>query len=413
MRQGQFPPAGLADLLRYMDAESLMDYPNSPRGPHEPFDPDFVIQVHPETSQPVQAFRPGRQQLRSRKKLALGLFVVTCLSTWYAGTLLGSREDAVVNGFHYSLSLMALLLAHEMGHYLQAKRYRIPATLPYFIPMPISYFGTMGAVILQGAGVADRKQLYDIAISGPLAGLLLTIPITWYGLQHASVVEIDPNAPGMLFGDPLIMQWMAESIHGPLAANQQVMLNPMLFAGWVGIFITALNLVPIGQLDGGHILYALIGRNAHRVAHMLLLGTVAYMFLSNNYTYMVMIILLLFMGPKHPPTANDRAPLGPVRVALGWLTLAFVVIGLTPTPLIVLGDPHRAPEPPPQKQQFETDLVVQSSADVTIDDSANLVQSPAASSALVPPVRGVRPCPIASTVDSSSRTQPSRDRLPA
>jgi len=297
---------------------------------------------------------PPQPQLRSRKRVTLLLFAATCLSTFLVGMTPGAGpafleillrgklfeipfatlQAALIDGAAFSSSVMLILLAHEMGHYLQARRYHVPASLPYFIPMPISPFGTMGAVIVQGAGVANRKQLYDIAITGPLAGLVFALPIAFFGIMNSQVAVIPPNVQGPIYGNPLLFTWMIEAVHGPMAANQDIMLTPLVFAGWVGIFITALNLIPIGQLDGGHILYTLIGKRAHVVATLLLLGAVAYMVYSSYFAYGLMVILLLLMGPRHPPTVDDRIPLGWPRVILGWLTLAFIIIGFTPTPIV-------------------------------------------------------------------------------
>jgi len=283
------------------------------------------------------------------KPLHLILFVLTCLSTFFVGAfpgglqfLLLARFEAITSemwlqmisdGLTYSSAVMAILLAHEMGHYLQARRYHVAASPPYFIPMPISPFGTMGAVIIQRSGYADRKKLYDIAISGPLAGLVLAIPIAWVGIQQ-SVVKPVPEGT-VVFGDPLIMRWMYQAVHGAIGPNEDVVNNPLQFAGWVGFFITGLNLIPIGQLDGGHILYALIGRRAHLVAMLLLGGIMAYVVFYEQYVWSLMIVLLLLMGPRHPPTANDDEKLGWFRIVLGWLTLAFIIIGFTPQPFSV------------------------------------------------------------------------------
>lgn len=228
-------------------------------------------------------------RIPSRVRTAAILFLATCLSTW------------VVGGLTYAVPLMMILLAHEMGHYLQAKRYGVPATLPFFIPMPFTPFGTMGAVIIQGAGYADRKALFDIAISGPLAGLVLALPITYWGLQNAVIIPPEAIAPNeATFGDPLILKWMIEAVHGPLAPGEEVG-GKMLFAGWVGIFITALNLIPIGQLDGGHILYTLIGKRAHTVAIGLLFAAVAYMIYNTVSGLRPVRHPAVFDGPQASP----------------------------------------------------------------------------------------------------------------
>jgi membrane-associated protease RseP (regulator of RpoE activity) len=266
------------------------------------------------------------------------LFVLTCASTWAVG------------GPTYALAVMGILLAHELGHYVQTLYHRVPASPPLFIPMPFVPFGTMGAVIVQGSGFADRRALFDIAISGPLAGLIVALPVAWYGLQTSEIVEVTAESTAMIWGDPLILEWLIELQHGPLAENQEVILNPLLFAGWVGIFITALNLMPIGQLDGGHIMYTLIGRHAHLVANGVILGAFLWMIYTLDIAYALMVGLLIMFGTRHPPTADDSAKIGPVRAVLGVLTLAFVVIGFTPRPLTIQ-------QPDPQPIQLPGDAV--------------------------------------------------------
>jgi Zn-dependent protease len=354
----------------------------------ETFLPDSIELIDPRRrGEPIRMVPPQRP-FRSRNRLVIFLFAATCVSTFLVGMtpggglsgvyfllniLLNKLPPALVgqlgidgqarlvrellwNGVIFSSSLILILLAHEMGHYLQARRYGVPTSLPYFIPFPISPLGTMGAVIVQGAGVADRKMLFDIAISGPLAGLVVALPIAFLGVQNSKMGFIGPDFSGPLYGDPLILKWMIDFVHQPFPEGAKVVKNPLLFAGWVGIFITALNLIPIGQLDGGHLLYTLIGKRAHSVAILLLLGAVGYMIYSQYYAYGLMVVLLLLMGPRHPPTANDRVRLGLPRVVLGWLTLGFILIGFTPTPIMELKPRPRRPVPP--KQQRSEPIVV-------------------------------------------------------
>jgi len=297
----------------------------------EVFLPRSVELLAPEREQPEE-YRPRQPQIRSRKRLAIILFLATCASTFFAGLWISG--GSFLGGLTYSGAVMAILLSHEMGHYLQARRYHVPASYPYFIPMPLTPIGTMGAVIIQGSGTADRKQMFDIAISGPLAGLVIALPVMYFGVVNAKIVEIPPGQRGLAFGDPLILKWTVETVHRPMKENEDVLLTPLLFAGWVGIFITALNLIPIGQLDGGHILYTLIGKRSHYVAILLLLGAVVFMIVMQYYAYILMVLLLFLMGPRHPPTRDDSVPLGAFRVILGWLTLAFIIIGFTPTPIV-------------------------------------------------------------------------------
>ena len=261
---------------------------------------------------------PRRPQRRTL--LPILLFAATCAST------------SLVGGLAFSLALMTTLLAHELGHYLQARRYGVPASLPYFIPMPISPIGTMGAVIVMQPGMGDRRTLFDIAVSGPVAGLIPALLFSILGLQWSQVIQIADQPAGYVLGEPLFFQLLAYSAFGSLPEGQEIVLHPVAFAGWVGIFITALNLIPIGQLDGGHILYALLRRRAHVVARTMLFAAMLAVVFYGYWGWSLMILLLILMGPVHPPTANDSVLLGTGRTVLGWASLAFVPIGFTPVP---------------------------------------------------------------------------------
>jgi membrane-associated protease RseP (regulator of RpoE activity) len=227
---------------------------------------------------------------------------------------------------------MTILACHEGGHFIQAWRYRVYASLPYFIPMPISPIGTFGAVIAMDSRVGDRKALFDIGITGPLAGLVPTLIFCVLGMQAAQVgVVVQHRAQ---FGSPLLFEFLTWLRFGSLPHGYSTMIGPMGFAGWVGLLITSLNLLPIGQLDGGHVLYGLLRRRAHSVAMFLLLAAIVAVVAFGYYEWSLMLFLLVMMGPRHPPTANDDVPLGAWRTILGWLTLAFIFIGFTPTPII-------------------------------------------------------------------------------
>lgn len=240
--------------------------------------------------------------------------------------------ESTYSGLMYSLALMSILFCHEMGHYLQSVRYHVPASFPYFIPLPLPPLGTMGAVILQGRGVATRKQMFDIAVSGPIAGLVVTLPILLLGIMQ-SEYQASPTEPSLEFGEPLLLQWLIQGIHGVGLPGQSFYLTSLGMAGWVGVFITAMNLLPVGQLDGGHILYTLIGRRAHSVAIFVVVAGVAMMAYQGTFTFSLLLILLIVTGLRHPPTADDSEPLGFGRKAIGWLTLSFLIIGFTPSPI--------------------------------------------------------------------------------
>jgi Zn-dependent protease len=347
--------------------------PGEDAGSREPleittFYPQQVTVIDSRRRRVPASYNP-RRSFRTNRPLAILLFTATCISVFLAGLspgggflqAAGQLQEAwqkgllwpawwmmFADGAIYFGALMTILFAHEMGHFLQARRYGIPANGPYFIPFPIlSPFGTMGAVIIQGAGVADRKSMFDIAISGPLAGLVFALPITAIGIAQSHFV---PTGPGVvIFHDPLLIQLMARWIHGGVPANHELTRNAWLFAGWVGIFITALNLMPIGQLDGGHILYTLIGRRAHGVAISLLFAAIAFMIFERQISYALIVLLLIIAGPRHHPTADDSVPLGAGRILLGWLTLAFLILGFTPRPIDYI--PGMEQNPPAQRQQ--------------------------------------------------------------
>lgn len=248
------------------------------------------------------------------------------------GTVNNIMWEGVLSGLMYAIPLMSILFCHEMGHYLQSVRHRVPASFPYFIPLPLPPLGTMGAVILQGRGVATRRQMFDIAVSGPIAGLIVTIPVLLLGIYQSGYKKVAFGG-GLEFGEPLLLQWVIHWIHGPGLPGESFIITTLGLAGWVGVFITAMNLLPVGQLDGGHILYTLIGRRAHTVAFLVIAAGVALMFIQETYTFSLLLILLMLTGLRHPPTANDAEPLGAGRTILGWLTLSFLIIGFTPTPI--------------------------------------------------------------------------------
>ena len=267
---------------------------------------------------------------RRRVWLPLLLFIATCASTWAAGTLFSDqapegnwpgvlRENwwpAIAEGLMYSGAVMTILLCHEMGHFLQALRYGVRASLPFFIPVPLPPIGTFGAVILMEPRQGDRKAVFDIGISGPLAGLVPTFLFLIVGLCLSHIAEAPPGDHFML-GTPLVMQYLINLIKGPLPHGFDLVLHPLAFAGWVGLLITSINLIPIGQLDGGHIVYGLWRKNAH-VASMvvLMLAISASLALSLN-NWWIMLGLIAFMGTRHPPTADDSVPLGAGRVRAG------------------------------------------------------------------------------------------------
>jgi len=291
--------------------------------------------------------RTGRP-IRRWVALPLGLFIATWISTFLAGGLIEGLSVAqqsgwmagllsgLARGAWFAVPVMTILICHEMGHFLQARRWGVYASYPFFIPMPFSPFGTLGAVIAMEPRMGNRRALFDIGVTGPLAGLVPTLIFCVVGLHWSTYVVPGPEA--FLFGDPPLFRLLAHwVIEGPRPEGTEIAVHPMAFAGWVGMFITALNLIPIGQLDGGHVLYALLRDRAHAVASLLLFGATAMvvLYFEQYHMWLVMILLLMAIGPNHPPTSDDEAPIGPVRTLLGWATLSFVLVGFTPTPIVM------------------------------------------------------------------------------
>lgn len=281
-------------------------------------------------------FRPQR-----RTKLPIILFVATCLSTFWVGTtgweplkesyifsygaMWATVRENWFTGLQYMVAVLAILLTHEMGHFLQTVKHRIPASYPLCIPIPFNAIGTMGAVIGMDGMRADRRQIFDIGIAGPIAGLVVAIPVFWWGIRDLDLSQPPPGDEFQLY-IPWIGQLMLEISHPQWADSHWVglsQLNPYFMAGWVGMLITGLNMLPISQLDGGHTIYALFLKSSYRIARWFLSLTILYVVinLENAVMWTPMLVLVILMGIHHPPTANDNVELGPVRWTIGLVSL--------------------------------------------------------------------------------------------
>jgi membrane-associated protease RseP (regulator of RpoE activity) len=301
--------------------------------------PAELVEIVPAAAWQFEEMPPVRQIPKRRVWLPLVLFIATCLSTLLAGILSADEKSTLGEAFYHGLlyagPLMTILVCHEMGHFIQAWRHGVYASFPYFIPVPFPPIGTMGAVIAMEARMGHRRALFDIGITGPLAGLVPTVICCVVGIYWSKPVLATPMPGQELLGTPLLFDALASLMGKQVAPGYALSISPIGFAGWVGLLITSINLFPIGQLDGGHVLYALLGRKANVIARILLAlaaGTVVFFGL---YMWILMIFLLIMMGPSHPPTADDEEPLGWPRIVLGWLTLAFIPIGFTPMPFII------------------------------------------------------------------------------
>lgn len=227
------------------------------------------------------------------------------------------------DGLLYMACVLAILLAHEMGHFAAAAWYGIPATYPFFIPFPIAPSGTMGAVIMLDGTRADRREIFDIGLAGPIAGLVVCIPVLWYGIQRLDLT-LPPHGVFQLdlpLAVDLLMNYVQPEGYTRGAPISQGNLNPYFMAGWLGLLITGLNMLPMSQLDGGHVVYTLLGRRSFWIARAVMILAVAYMVYTSSATLILMMILILALGLEHPPTRDDRRPLGWFRTILGFVCL--------------------------------------------------------------------------------------------
>lgn len=282
--------------------------------------------------------------------LALLLIPLNLEQSGEAWNALGAT---LYQGLAYSVPLMTILTCHELGHFLQTRSYRIRSSLPYFIPMPFGPFGTLGAVIAMDDRIPNTRALFDIGISGPLAGLIPTLIFLYFGIKWSSFGPASIG-DGMVFGEPLLFQYVSHRIYGPMPPDVSMYVHPVGMAAWVGLFLTSLNLLPFSQLDGGHIFYALVGPRAARYSLVVFYSVILLVIFFQLWHWVLILILLSYIGVSHPPTANDAMPLTPFRRILGWLTLSFVLIGFTPTP-IKINEP--APKTPGIYCQAESNPV--------------------------------------------------------
>ena len=272
---------------------------------------------------------PGER--RRRVFLPILMYVLTWISATWVGSLYAG--GSFFSGLWFSVPLLTILTCHEMGHFLQARRWGVDSSFPWFIPVPFPPFGTMGAVICLDRRIPNIRALFDIGITGPLAGLLPTLVFLVIGVACSSVEPVTPS-PGMLvFGEPLLFRWISALFFDRGDPSLDLVLHPIGMAAWTGLFITSLNLMPLGQLDGGHVFYALLKRRARPAVRVLFVLIVGAVVLTGAWEWTLMLMLVTLLGIHHPPTADDTMPLGRGRTILGWLTLAFLFIGFTPNPI--------------------------------------------------------------------------------
>jgi len=265
----------------------------------------------------------------------LFLFIATVITTTLAGAIMEGGANpfslsGIISGMPFSATLLSILLFHEFGHYFASKRNNVKASLPYFIPAP-SFIGTFGAFIKMNSPIVNnKKSLMEIGASGPIAGFIVAVPALIYGLSTSQVLESVPGN-GIHLGDSLIMMFLINIIHPAVPEGYDIYLNSVAFAGWIGLLVTALNLMPIGQLDGGHIAYSLFGKKSETIAKWAFAPLIPLGYFSYNWILWA-ILIFFFVKLKHPPVVDEVAPLKPFHKRLGYISLGIFILTFTPVP---------------------------------------------------------------------------------
>ena len=280
-------------------------------------------------------YEPPRRRSGNRIWINILLFVLTLITTTLAGALMESGEGTggimwFLRGLKFSIPLLLILGVHETGHYVASRLHNISATLPYFIPAP-TLIGTFGAFIKIKEPIVDRRALLDIGAAGPLAGFLVAVPVLVWGIAHSKIVPAPPAGAGLKLGDSLILIFVTRLIWGQIPQGYDLYLSSPAFAGWIGLFVTAMNLLPVGQLDGGHIAYALWGERANTISKIVFFALLPLGVLWTGWLFWA-ILLWLVLKLWHPPVINPHYPLDPVRKFVGYFCLFVFVITFTPAP---------------------------------------------------------------------------------
>lgn len=286
----------------------------------------------------VPVWQPAVAAARSATALR-PIHVVLFFATLFTTTLAGSFQSGVnpledwrllARGLPFSTTLMGILLVHEMGHFVMSRVHGVAATPPYFIPGPPFLVGTFGAFIKMHTPT-NRRALFDVGAAGPWAGFLVAVPAVFYGLSISEVRPLAAVSGGLELGDSLVFRLLTHLALGVSSSEVTILLHPVALAGWFGLFVTFLNLLPVGQLDGGHVVYALLGRRHKWVARAGLLTIIGLAFLGWQ-GWVMWAVLVTMLGLGHPPTIDDT-PLDPARRIAAWLTIGLFAITFMPVPL--------------------------------------------------------------------------------
>lgn len=239
------------------------------------------------------------------------------------------------NGLWYSVTILAILGAHEAGHYLACRYYHVDASLPYFIPAPLPLTGTAGAFIRIRTPIVSKRVLFDVGVAGPIAGFVVTLPALVAGVWMSRLVAIPPDFVGMELGEPLLFKAVAWLVWGHVEDGLSINLHPMAFAAWFGMLATALNLIPIGQFDGGHIAYAVLGRRAAWITLASVGVAIGLSVYSSSWIVwtILAVVFLFFFGWRHPSTWDEGERLDPARLWVALFAAVMLIVCFTPAPI--------------------------------------------------------------------------------
>ncbi len=322
---------------RFHPYRSMDDPVDIPRDPVELSSPKREIHLR-------QEFPPPRGNF-SNWGLPLLLFILTVFTTLWAGAYqsvkyqLGAWEflrdnpHLLVNGLSFSVTLLGILVIHELGHYVLSRIHKVPSTFPLFIPGPPHLIGTFGAVIRLRSPIMYRRALFDIGVAGPIAGFVAAVMALIVGLSKSSMI-LKEQAFGLQLGEPLLLQFFAWLAFGPLPPTHDIVLHPIAFAAWLGFFVTAINLLPLGQLDGGHVAFAVLG-SGQRTLALALIPVLFYMGLTGWPGWLLWVGLAFIVGIGHPPVRDPDVSLGRGRLFVAWIALGIFIVSFAPIPFYI------------------------------------------------------------------------------
>jgi len=301
--------------------------------------------------------QPGHRRVLRGLRLHLILFGATLVTTTLAGALNAGVDPfenpwQILSGLPFSLTLLAILLSHELGHYTLARWHGVPTSLPYFIPGPPFLVGTFGAFIRMRGTPRTRAALFDVGAAGPWAGIIVALPVLTIGLALSEVRPLSEGTEvGVVLGSSLLFDGLSRLVLGVDPNNATVLLHPVALAGWLGLFVTFLNLLPVGQLDGGHVIYALFGRRHRAISRVGLVVILVLGFYGWEGWFVWAALLAFVVRVDHPATMDADTPLDPLRRRAAWLTIALFVLTFMPEPLAVLM-PEGPPPPPRHERRY-------------------------------------------------------------